>query len=200
MLIPGYSPHNTPHLAPAVELENALIELTEKLSSLGLPTKLNSSSDLDQLIPHMDSAINDAKIWQYYVFDVQSSVSAVAAAIDSNKAKSWPGDNVSGKSTEDLARIAISTPGFIENYRAWSGRFCTKVQPELAAGFVKAAFPNEDSTSLASRWGKVLDNINVDLYAECNDDLKTAKDQIIGRLRFTRLDAHGPKLGEINKK
>lgn len=177
------------------------MDLTKKLPSLGLPTTLNSSSDLDRLIPHIENAINDVKIWQYYVFDVHSSVSEVAAALDGKKAKSWGGEAVAGKSTEELARIAKSTPGFVENFRAWSGRFCTKVQPELAAGFLQAAYPDDnDSTSLASKWGKILDSANVDLYAECNDDLKAAKDGIIGRIRFTRLDAHGPKMGEINKK
>jgi glycogen debranching enzyme len=199
-LTSGYSPQNTPHLAPAVVLENALLDLTDKLSSLGLPTTLNSGSDLDRLIPHIESAINDAKIWQFYVFDVHTSVSQVSAAIDGGKAKAWGGEPLAGKSDDELARIAKSTPGFIENYRAWSDRFCTKVQPEVAAGFAQAAFSGENATAAASRWGKILDNLNVDLYAECNEDLKAAKDGILGRLRFTRLDEHGPKIGEINRK
>jgi glycogen debranching enzyme len=46
----------------------------------------------------------------------------------------------------------------------------------------------------------VLDVLNVDLYAECNEDTKAAKDGIIGRIRYTRVDEHGPRVGEINAK
>jgi glycogen debranching enzyme len=87
----------------------------------------------------------------------------------------------------------------IENYRAWSARFCTKVAPETAAGFLQAAFPGHDTVSLASQWGKILDGLNVDLYSECNDDVKAAKDGVIGRIRYTRVEAGGPKLGPITK-
>jgi glycogen debranching enzyme len=196
----GYSAHNTPHLAPAVELENALVELSAKLPSLGVPTTLNSSSDLDQIVPLIESAIDSIKIWQFYVFDTQASVRDVATALESGKAQQWPGEPVQGKSVDELAQIAKSTAGLIHNYRAWSGRFCTKADPAVAAGFVQAAYPGDDSTNLASKWGKVVDVINVDLYAECNDDVKAAKSQVIDRLKYTRLDAGGPRMGEISEK
>ncbi|ORY30247.1 putative glycogen debranching enzyme [Naematelia encephala] len=196
----GYSAHNTPHLAPAVELEDAMLELSGKLPSLGLPTTLKSSSDLDRLVPHIQRAISEKRLWEYYVFDVQTSVKEVASILDSGKAKAWGGADLSGKSLDELARIAKDAPGFIDGYRSYAGRFGTTVQPELAAGFTKAAFPGENSTSAASKWGKVLDVLNVDLYAECNDDVKAAIDGIVGRLRYTRLEEGGPKTGEISAK
>jgi glycogen debranching enzyme len=187
-------------LAPAVELENALVELSAKLPSLGVPTTLDSSSDLDQLVPHVESAIDNVKIWQFYVFDTQASVQEIAQALESGKAKSWSGEPVQGKSVDQLAQIVISTPGMIENYRAWSARFCTKADATVAAGFIQAAYPGDDSTNLASKWGKIVDVINVDLYAECNDDVKAAKSQVVDRLKYTRLDAGGPRMGEISEK
>jgi glycogen debranching enzyme len=187
-------------LAPAVELENALVELSAKLPSLGVPTTLNSQADLDQLIPHVEAAIDSVKIWQFYVFDTQASVQEIAKILESGKSKSWAGESIQGKSIEELALIAKSTPGLIEGYRAWSGRFCTKADAATAAGFITAAFPSDDSTNLASKWGKVVDVINVDLYAECNDDVKAAKSQVVDRLKYTRLDAGGPRMGEISEK
>jgi glycogen debranching enzyme len=187
-------------LAPAVELENALVELSAKLPSLGVPTTLNSQADLDQLIPHVESAIDSVKIWQFYVFDTQASVQEIAKVLESGKPTSWTGEAVEGKSVDELAQIAITTPGLIEHYRAWSGRFCTKADSATAAGFVMAAYPGDDSTNLASKWGKIVDVINVDLYAECNDDVKAAKSQVVDRLKYTRLDAGGPRMGEISEK
>jgi glycogen debranching enzyme len=195
----GFSPANTPHLAPAVELENALFDLTVKLPSLGLPTTLDSSADLDKLVPHIESAIDNVNLWQYYVFDVQASVKEVATAVESGKIKTWSGETVAGKSIDQLAEIAKSTPDLIQNYRAWSSRFCTKVDAEAAAGFIQSAYPNDNATDLASKWGKVVDIINVDLYNECNEDVKAAKDSVIGRIKYTRLEEGGPKMGEINK-
>ena len=187
-------------MAPAVELENALVELSAKLPSLGVPTTLNSQADLDQLIPHVESAIDSVKIWQFYVVDTQSSVQEVAKVLESGKPTQWSGEPVQGKSIEELAQIAKSTPGLIENYRAWSGRFCTKAVPSTAAGFITAAYQGDDSTNLASKWGKVVDVLNVDLYGECNDDVKAAKSQVVDRLKYTRLDAGGPRMGEISEK
>jgi glycogen debranching enzyme len=175
------------------------VDLSANLASLGLPTTLRSSSDLDQLIPHIESAIDNVKIWQFYVFDTQASVQEVASALESGKAKAWGGEPVQGKSLDELAQIAKSTPGMIEKYRAWSARFCTKVDPQIAAGFIQAAYPGDDSTNLASKWGKVVDVLNVDLYAECNEDVKAAKEGVIGRLRYTRLES-GESSGEINAK
>ena len=147
----------------------------------------------------MQSAIDDAKLYEYYVFDVQASVKAVATALESNPGKASNGEELKGKSIEQLAE-ALKSSDLIKNFRAYSGRYATKVDSKLAAAFIQAAYPNEDTTSLASRWGRVLDVLNVDLYAECNDDVKTAMDGVVGRLRYTRLDAHGPKMGEINEK
>ena len=147
----------------------------------------------------MKSAIDDANIWEYYVFDVQASVKAVATALESKSGKAWTGEDIQGKSVEQLAEV-LKSSGVIENFRAYSGRYCTTVESKVAAGFIQAAYPDENTTSLASRWGRVLDVLNVDLYAECNDDVKTAMDGVIGRLQYTRLEAHGPNMGEINEK
>lgn len=152
---------------------------------------------MDQLTPHIESTIDNVKIWQYYVFDTQASVKEVATALETGKPKAWTGESVQGKSLEELAQI-VKSSGMIENYRAWSARFCTKVDPEAAAGLIQAAYPGDDSTNLASKWGKVVDVLNVDLYAECNEDVKAAKEGVIGRLKFTRLES-GDK-SEINAK
>ena len=164
-----------------------------------MPTTLNSSSDVDKLVPHIKSAIDNAKLWQYYVFDVQSSVKAVASALDAESTSKWEGENVLGKSTEELATIAKNTPGFLQNFRTFGERFGSKVDPKAAAGFISTAYPGENTTNLASKWGKVLDVLNVDLYSECNDDVSAAQEGILGRLKFTRLDEHGPKMGEISR-
>ena len=176
----------------AVELENACIELSKKLPELGLPTYINSFDDLNTLRPHVEAAVASVNIWQYYVFDVQTSVKQVHSTLESDTSKRW-------SEVEQLADIVKRTQGMIKEYRMYSSRFCTQVQPEVAAGFLKAAFPDSDPTAQAASWGRILDIINLDLYAECNDDLAVAVDNMLGRLRYTRLDEDGPRMGEINE-
>lgn len=195
----GYSPYNTPHLAPAVALEDALFELTDQLQSLGLPTVVKSEDDLSRLGQGIKDAIDKANLWQYYVFDVPGSVNHIADALSAKKIKPWTGAPLAGKTLAQLADIVVKTPGFIQNYRAYSAPFCTTVPVDAAAGFVEAAFPHLHNIQ-AAEWGKILDIINVELYREYNDDMEAARNQVIGRLRYTRLEEGGPKLGEINKK
>lgn len=128
---------------------------------------------------------------------MQSSVRAVASALESGSIESYDA-SVAGQSVDQLATTIKAHEGFIENYRAYSGRYVTKVRPEKAAGLMKANCPNDSDEQLAAKWGKVLDVLNVDLYAECNEDVKAAKDGVIGRIRYTRVDEHGPRTGEIN--
>lgn len=195
----GYSPYNTPHLAPAVVLEDAMYELTDNLKSLGLSTVVKTEADLDRLGMAIKEAIDKVNLWQYYTIDVQESVRAIGDALAARKIKPWKGEELAGKTVDELAKIAVETPGFIQNYRAYSAPHCTQVDIEEAAGFVDAAFPHLAHIQ-AHEWGKILDVINVDLYKEFNDDVDAARSQIVGRLRFTRLEEGGPKLGEINKK
>jgi glycogen debranching enzyme len=180
-------------------LEDALLDLSKRLGSLGLPTSIQSSADLDAIIPHIKSTIDELRLWEYYVFDVQASVKTIAKALEAGSAEQWKGESLNNKSTEDLAQIAKNTPGLLQNFRAWSGRYCSKADTDIAAGFMKSTYPDQGNNELASRWGKILDVINVDLYAECNDDVKAALDGIIGRLRFNRLEEHGPKLGAVTE-
>lgn len=180
-------------------MEDALLELSANLASKGLPTNLTSPADVEKLVPHIKAAIDSAKLWQYYVFDVQASAKAVAASLDAGSEKKWQGAPVVDKSIGELSHVAKDTPDFIQNYKSYSKRFGTTVDADAAAGFIKAAYPHESSVDLASKWGKVLDVLNVDLYEECNDDLKAAQEGVVGRLTFNRIDAHGPKMGEITK-
>ncbi|WWD07354.1 glycogen debranching enzyme [Kwoniella europaea PYCC6329] len=198
----GYSPHNTPHLAPAVELEDAILTLSTKLPSLGLPTTLHSEGDLQQLIPAIRNAIDEVRLWEYYVFDVRSSVSEVGSSLLQNNPAPTPFDgNLSGnQSPSQLAEVLKhQSSELIDGYKAYSARYCSRVKPEIAAGFIQKAFPNESPENQVKKWGEVLDVLNVDLYAECNDDVNAAVEGIVGRLRFTRLEDGGPKLGEINQ-
>jgi len=82
-----------------------------------------------------------------------------------------------------------------------ASRYGVHVDGGIAAGFIKAAFADSEvkgDEGLAIAWQKVVDVLNVDLYKEWEDDIKVAIDNVKNRVKYTRLDPHGPKLGDIS--
>ncbi|KAL6304577.1 glycoside hydrolase family 13 protein [Sparassis latifolia] len=196
----GYSPANTPHLTPALELDDAIIQFSATLSSLGLPTAVKSQHDIDTLVSKFREYIKKLDMWQYYVLDVSAERGRVKDAFRKRNVKAWTGPDVARKSVEELAEI-VRTSGQILGYRKLEKKFGTHVEGRVAAGFVKAAFADleDDGSALADAWVRVVDVINVPLYEEWNEDTEAALDSIKNRLKYTRLDDHGPKLGPITE-
>ncbi|KAH8832592.1 glycoside hydrolase family 13 protein [Flagelloscypha sp. PMI_526] len=197
----GFSPANSPHLTPALELDTALISLSSQLALKGLPTQINSDHDLDAIMGAVSEAIRGLNFWQYYVLDVTRERASVRSALETKDAvEAWSGQPVEGKSVVELAQIVRSS-GLVSGLSQYAKRFGVHVKPAVAAGLIKAAFNSlQDPEALAEAWTKVVDVINVPLYAEWEDDTKAAIDGVKNRLRYTRLDAHGPRLGEISEK
>nr|GAT49271.1 glycoside hydrolase family 13 protein [Mycena chlorophos] len=195
----GFSPANTPHLTPAHELDSALIELSSNLASKNLPTVVSSSADVDALMGGVQGVVNDLNLWQYYVLDVAREKDSVNAALKSDKIVAWDGPSVDGRNVVEIAEI-LRASCKINGLGKYASRFGVSVDSGVAAGLVKAAFVDVfDASALVEAWARVVDVVNVPLYEEFNADVKAAVDNVRNRLQYTRLDEHGPKLGEISK-
>ncbi|CCO28440.1 4-alpha-glucanotransferase [Rhizoctonia solani AG-1 IB] len=196
-----FSPYNCPHLTPALELDNAIIDFSTDLASRGLPTLITSQKDIDTLIDALKEHIAKLNLWQYYVLNGQSEKEAVADAIAASKITPWTGPDIVGKSVAEIADI-VRGEGNLEHVGEFAERFMITVNPSVAAGIVKTAFVDlGDATPAAygEAWGRVVDVLNVDRYKEWEEDTKVAIENIINRVKWTRLDENGPKVGEINK-
>ena len=103
------------------------------------------------------------------------------------------------KTVVEVAEI-VRDFGIVKGLRSLEKRFGAHVEGPVAAGIVKAAFVDlKDADALADAWIRVVDVLNVPLYQEWKDDTAAAIEQIKGRVKYTRLDEHGPKLGPITK-
>jgi glycogen debranching enzyme len=200
-IISGFSPFNSPHLAPALELDTAIIDFSSTLAAEGLPTRVTSMADLDAIMTAFTSTFESLRLWEYYVLSVEAEKAAVRSAIASSSAviPEWAGEAVAGLSVVDLANI-VRASGSLSGVSTYAHRFGVHVYPLYAASLVMAAFSERNAEALAEAWGRVVDVLNVDLYAEAEDDKKSALDGIRNRVKYTRLDDHGPKLGEISTK
>jgi glycogen debranching enzyme len=196
----GFSPLNTPHLAPALELDNAIMDFSATLASKGLPTRVSSQSDVDVLLGALTTKVRDElKLWQYYVLDRAREKSGVFVVL-SRDVPAWTGPDVKGKSLIELAYTLKST-GKILGLGEFRERYGVRVEPEDAASLLRAAFTElEDPNALADAWERIVDVINVPLYEEWEDDTQVALDSVKSRVDYTRLADHGPKLGEITTK
>ena len=197
----GYSPANTPHLSPALELDTAILNFSEKLVEKGLPTKITSAKDLDIIIAELEKVVRGLDLWQYYVLDPAFEKAATESALSARNAEVWKGPDVKGKSVAELADIFRATKK-IKGLGQFASRYGVHVDGNVAAGFVKAAYAGSDVKSneaLASAWQKVVNVLNVDLYKEWEEDTKVAIDQVKNRAKYLRLEENGPKGGAISK-
>ncbi|KAF5336183.1 hypothetical protein D9611_006214 [Ephemerocybe angulata] len=196
----GFSPANTPHLTPALELDTAILDFSASLESKDLPTLLESEDDLTIVMDAFEKTVRELNLWQYYIIDVAREKDSIKAVLKSGNVKTWSGQNIVNKSVEELASIVRQEEGLIIGYKRYASRFGVKVDAAAAAGIVRAAFTTlSDPNALAEAWGRVVDVLNVPLYEEWEDDTRTAIEHVKNRIKYTRLDQHGPKMGEISK-
>lgn len=196
----GFSPSNTPHLTPALELDSSMVQFSSSLQSNGLPSVVTSEDDINVLISAFEKAARELNLWQYYVLDSARERKSIMAALQSGKITPWSGPDVQKKTVEDLADV-LKKVDKIRGLGRLASRFSVAVDGPVAAGFTTTAFPDiQDKEALADVWVNIVDVLNVPLYREWEEDTKVAIANIRNRLKYTRLDAHGPKLGEISKR
>ncbi|KAG8884358.1 hypothetical protein FRB98_002437 [Tulasnella sp. 332] len=198
----GFSPANSPHLTPAVELDTCIMSFSADAETKGLPSIVKSADDVDVLMKALTEDVKNLKLWQYYVVDTEKSVSDVKTVLKaSTPIDAWSdASSVSGMDVVQLANLLKST-GKVDNLSAFASRGCVAVKPKVAASLIKAAFAHEsDPEKLGEAWRKVVDVINVDLYKEWEEDTNVALENVKSRLTYTRLDEHGPRMGPITGK
>ncbi|CAO1619295.1 unnamed protein product [Jaminaea pallidilutea] len=189
----GYSPHNSPHLTPAEELDRALIEFSAKLQEYGLPHDPKSTSDVDAIIDGVKSnVLNKLDLWQYYVVDNKAAKEAVNKAWDSAAS---PSASTGAKGTSLSSQLIDS--GAVKNYLTFGARFTTHVDASKAVPLLRAQTDSKDAA--LELLGKAVDELNAPLYAMYDDDLKAIISNLKGRLVYQRLEEGGPKLGPITK-
>lgn len=176
-----------------------MLAFSASLQARGLPTKITSGNDVDVLMSAFHEELKTLNLWQYYVLDGVKQKADVRTVLDAGTGSPWQGESVAGKTVVELANL-IRSSGALDESKKFHDRFSVTVKPEIAASLVKAAFTElSDSDALASAWQKVVDVLNVPLYEEWENDTSSALEQMKGRVKYTRLEDNGPKLGEITK-
>ena len=208
----GYNLETAPWLEAPYELDNALLEYSDNLSKLGLPTELKNGDDLVNVVEGIkEHVIQKMRLWEYFICDVGSDA---AAAIDAWKA---------GKTTVPEGGFDGSIGGGLDTLKSWSlyqkadfvknrgmlnglridGRHSRKADPGVLAAIVTALHgrysDSGDEEGARQTCTSILDELNLPFYRESDDDVAQILDQTKGRLQYTRLDAGGPQHGPFTK-
>lgn len=209
----GYSVETAPWLESALELDDALLKFGKELQTLGLPTDLKTVDDLLAIMKTMrERVIDGIRLWEFYVVNVKADSKTI---LEEWKAKKAENVEITGQefSDQDLKGIedwtlkqladfirekAISTAGKIV------GRFSRTVNSEVGAAILTALFgayndSSSDVPSVEKELVKILDEVNLPFYKEYDIDVAEIMAQVFNRVKYIRLDDHGPKLGPITE-
>ncbi|KAF5023676.1 hypothetical protein F66182_4242 [Fusarium sp. NRRL 66182] len=199
----GYNLATAPWLESAYQLDTELLQLSDNLKELGLPTELKSTDDLLLIMNAVKTeVIAKIRLWEYYALDVdQNADAAVEAFSKGNKYISEDSDNFekkleSAKAAPVKDQVAFFRELGLVGTDRMGERFRRRVKPDVAGSFLAGS---SDENAARAKIVEILEILNVDFYKEYDSEVDDILDQIFNRIKYVRLDDHGPKLGEINK-
>ncbi|KAF3483763.1 glycogen debranching enzyme [Arthroderma uncinatum] len=209
----GYNIKNAPWLEAALELDTALLQYGHDLESLGLPTEFKTEDDISAVMDKMRvHVIDKIKLWEFYVIDKERDVAAAIEAWKSNDF-TFPKGGFGGSGIGSLSEIRewpmetkvkfLLEKGII-NINRILGRYCRKVDPKIGAALLIAVYgrhdeAKEDISKVTAEFRKLLDAINLPLFKEFDKDVASILDQLFGRIKYLRIDDHGPQMGPVTK-
>lgn len=145
------------------------------------------------------------KLYEYYVVDVKAQSEAFTAAwrkSTSLKASS-SSDDLKSMSAKDLSE-KFAAQCLSPDWNQLGARFHAQVDQSTAVPFIASltgASPGADTAdSATAELKRILDDINVPRYEQYNQDLEAIVSNTKNRVKYTRIDEHGPKYGPITAK
>lgn len=212
----GYNVDTAPWLRPALVLDTALLKFSRELKVFGLPTKFSSVDDLLRVMDGVKTHVLGAcKLWEFYVVDIERDTNAVVDAWVSGEA-TFPDGSFSDAGLRGLDAVKEWTlkqkAEWIVDHALRGGdrlgeRFRRRVDPAIGAGFLCALFGRFDTrtSSTPDRRAahgaiyRILEDVNLHFYREYDLDAAEIMEQLFNRIKYCRLDDHGPKMGEITE-
>ncbi|KAH0598611.1 hypothetical protein MHUMG1_03914 [Metarhizium humberi] len=209
----GYNLSTAPWLESAYELDSKLLELSSKLQSLGLPTDPKSPEDLLLIMEAIKTeVIAKIRLWEYYALDVERDADAAVDTWAGTEAYTPQDTESIQEAVEQLRDSSVTQHADFLRKFALLGkdrlgeRFRRRVDPNIAAtllAFSLGRYEGESSNSADKaaarlKMVEILHALNVPLYEEYDGDIKEILEQLYNRIKYVRLDDHGPKLGPIN--
>ena len=208
----GYNIEHAPWLESALELDSALMNLSGNLAIFGLPTELKTVKDLLEVMDGVKThCIGATRLSEFYILDVNRNARLIAQAWEKNEVSSTP-QGFGYPSLTEAGSWSLSQQADFLHQKGLQGgselrsRFARRIEPQVGAALLAFIYGRFDPRghgatvrAVQSTMVKILNAVNVKLYAEYNSDVAEILEQIFNRAKYTRLDDQGPKLGPINR-
>ncbi|KAL1963499.1 hypothetical protein VTN77DRAFT_8080 [Rasamsonia byssochlamydoides] len=209
----GYNVETAPWLEAALELDTALLKYGEDLQILGLPTEFHTIDDLLKVMDGMRKHVIDAiRLWEFYVLNVKTDTRRIVGEWASGDAVQL-NSHINVPRFEAIDDIKTGTlkqkADFIRhnallNSSRIVGRFSRRVDEKVAAHLLAVLFGPYDKTSsdvpsVEAEVSRILDEVNLPFYKEYDADVAEILEQVFNRIKYVRIDEHGPKLGPVTK-
>ena len=213
----GYNAITAPHLESADDLDLALREFSNNMARLGYPTNIRNEDDIVKIIEGVKQhCISKIKLWEFYVLDTERDANAVV--------RSWKEGHVTFpdgsfmklgmRDIQDVQNWSLKEKADWVVKNALTGtdrmgeRYRRKVDAMKGAALLSALFGRFDSRvheapdEQVARGAifKILEEVNLHNYQEYDGDCGAIMEQLFNRIKYMRIDSHGPKLGPITKK
>ncbi|KAF8472815.1 glucanotransferase domain of glycogen debranching enzyme-domain-containing protein [Kalaharituber pfeilii] len=198
----GYNLATAPWLESAYELDTALLEFGQKLESYDLPTELKTTDDLLLVMEGIKKhLLEELALWEYYVIDVKRDSALGIEAWKNGKGR----DGLEGwkKDLGIFHKAAAVVKAGLQGAERMGERFRRRINPEAGAAFLYSQFGSpagpQHIDSALDAYKKVLDEINLPFYKEYDADKEEILEQLYNRIKYLKLDEHGPKQGPITE-
>lgn len=209
----GYNVETAPWLEAPLDLDDALLKFGEDLESLGLPTNFKTVEDLLTVMNGMKSHVIDRiRLWEFYVLDVKRDTKEILEAWYRGRTCFPQGgfgdvgigglDQVKQWTLEQKAQFLRAKA--LSNASRILGRYGRQIDPQIGASLLTALYGrydknSSDNSTIEDSILEVLNVVNVPLYEEYNADVTEILEQVYNRVKYVRLDDHGPKSGPVTK-
>lgn len=213
----GYNVSTAPWLESALYLDTELLRFGKDLAKLGLPTEFKTVDDLlkvmDGIKTHVIGAI---RLWEYYVIDIERDSKAAVDAWAAGKIRFPSGgfggsglgglEAIKNASLKEQAEFLISQA--LVGKDRLGARYRRKIDPEVGAALITAIYgrfegdasDSADKAEARSHFTRILDEVNLPFYREYDTDVAEILEQIFNRVKYVRIDEHGPRLGPVTEK
>ncbi|KAI9782452.1 MAG: hypothetical protein M1839_004938 [Geoglossum umbratile] len=210
----GYNVITAPWLESALELDTALLKFSKHLKTLGFPTTLTSIKDLLQIMEGIKlHVIGGLRLWEFYAVDVDRDADAAAEAWVAGRV-SLPKGGFDGVGVGGLEGVKewslkhkaqfLRQKGLLGNDRLGE-RFRRRIDPGVGAALLTVLFgrcgeqspSGADEAAVRNEYIRILDEVNLPYYKEYDAESSEILEQTFNRIKYMRLDDHGPKAGAI---
>lgn len=200
----GYNLTTAPWLESAYILDTKLLEFGFKLEELGYPSEFKSVDDLEKVMDGIKKhVVAEIRLWEYYALNVDRDVdAAVEAWAAGMTAADGDLDHLKNASLKDQA-VYLLDNALLNNDRLGE-RFRRRIDPQVAAALAATLFGKyrgeNDESTIRAKLVEILDTANVRFYDEYDKEIGEILQQLFNRIKYVRIDDHGPKLGPVTQK